>query len=152
MKRIEILVLFLIFYVSISCQKKSETSIPYLIGNKKQMNRLIVKDVNLADSLKVVFQVVVKLEYPLRDTSKHINVKKVDILRLSALSLSTKEQIIDFSYINENGSDYQKHIWDICLKKFSYWYNNQPYEKLVDRNQWGDKVVLGGTLYLLPDN
>jgi hypothetical protein len=152
MRKTKSLILALLFFVSCFCQNKStEEKVPFLIGGTSQNTLIKIFDNYLSDSLKVVFQVVVNLEHPLRDTTEHIKVKDVEILRMLAISLSTNEKVIDYSYINSKGSKYQKYIWDLCLKKFSYWYNYQPYDRMIDRNQWGDRIVLGGTVYIIPN-
>lgn len=153
MKVINFTMLILIFEV-VSCQAQNqlkECQVPFLLNNIGRKERLVIKDHQISDSLKVIFQVIVKLESPLRDTTKIIKVQSVDILRILAVSLSNHKTVLDFSYRKEKGTLYQNYIWNICSRNFVYWYENQLYGSMIDKKQWGDRLVLGGTLYILPN-
>lgn len=143
---------FLSFMMSCYSQKQIHQDIPILTGESKNSKKVVIRDDNISDSLKVFFQVVVDFKYPLKDTAKCIIINTIRILRMSVKSLSNKEQIISFSYNNETGTPYQKYIWNLCNNKFNYWYRYQPYKMMKDRLKWGKQVVFGGTLYIEPSN
>ncbi|MFT4070392.1 MAG: hypothetical protein QM654_00545 [Dysgonamonadaceae bacterium] len=92
--------------------------IPILTGGK--IERIEFFDSNINDSLRVVYKVVVNLEYPLKDTTKIINIQSFDLISLSVINLITKEIIINPSYDNNIGTDYQKYVWSLCYNKLKY--------------------------------
>lgn len=152
MRKVEFTAFFLVFLLA--CSRHSSPSNNVILfdieGQTVKKERIEIIDNKISDSLKVLAYVVVNLESPLRDTSKNVKVKSVEILKLSVTTENSQKQIIDFSYRNDNGSDYQKDIWKLCNEKLSGWYKNQPYEKMIGRNNWEDRVVLVVVFYILP--
>lgn len=146
-----LIILSLCFSVSCSSQNTmtKKEYIPLL--TKRQNGRIEFSDSHIGDSLKVVYKVVVNLEHPLQDTAKNINIQSFDLISMFVNSLTTKETLITPSYDADSGTDYQKYIWSLCYDKLKYWYMRQNYKDMTDRLQWGKRVVLGGTLYILPD-
>jgi hypothetical protein len=127
---------------------KQEEDIPVLTGGKN--DKIEFLDSNINDSLRVVYKVVINLDYPLKDTTKVINIESFDLISMSVINLTTKEFVINTSYDNNVGTDYQKYVWNLCYNKLKYWYMRQCYKNMIDRLQWDKRVVLGGTLYILP--
>ncbi|MCD7971294.1 MAG: hypothetical protein LUG18_01295 [Candidatus Azobacteroides sp.] len=154
-KRIFFFLCFLLFTFSCNSENKenienNKDKIPDLLVSDPNGEKKIIYTEDLNDSLKVFFQVVVDFEYPLKDTTKQIIVQNVRTLLMSVSSLTTGENIIDYSYRDGTGTDYQKYIWNLCTNKFNYWYRHQPYEILMEKNMWENQVTFGGIIYLKP--
>jgi hypothetical protein len=154
--KITFIVLIFIFICQLgTSQKKTKRDIPVLFDTVKvaasyKRERLVLKDVYFSDSLRIGFKVILKFKYPLRDTSKMVLIKSIRLLELEIKYLTTGEiDIIHFSNRN-NWSIQEKKIWNRYTKTLYYWYSNQPYEKMIDRQTYDNKVVFGGVLYAAP--
>ncbi|BEG99611.1 hypothetical protein [Bacteroides sedimenti] len=147
--------LLVVFLLGINCQsiaqEKPTNFVPLLfdtvkVGVNYKRERLCIKDTLIQDSLRILFRVALKFEYPLNDISKPVIVKSVELTDLHVKSLTTNKQFC--IYHNERKmSRYQREIWNRYSRMFDYWYRNQPYEKLVYRQEYGDLAYLGGVLY-----
>jgi hypothetical protein len=113
--------------------------------------KIVIRDKNVLDSLKVSYAVFVDFKYPLKDTTKVVKVDSVHIFWLTVVSLKNNKKILNYSSSNKKMSAYQKYIWNLCNNKFQYWYRNQPYETIAGRNLWDKRAVFGGGgLYITP--
>ena len=152
--RVYIIILIILKFTTISCHAQKMTmvkdsEVPMLIENKHQ--KIAIKDKSISDSTRVSFVVVIRFIYPLKDTTKMVQISSVEISQLTTTSSKDNKKITTYSSSNKKMSAYQKYIWNLCNSKFQYWYRNQPYETMIGRNQWGKLAVFGGALYIIPD-
>lgn len=151
-----ILILMLVFVSDFGfSQKRLTRFLPVLFDTVKvdlnyKRKRLEIKDPLLSDSLKFLVKVVVEFKYPLNNITKRIIVKSVRLIDLEAKSLSKKEQgFIDFSE-RKKLPKCQRNVWNRYSRIFNYWYRHQPYEKMIDRKAYGNKVCFGAVFYVMP--
>lgn len=154
MKKVYLILIFLLAPIWGFSQKKVIDYLPVLFDTARVdvnyiRKRLYIKDTLLLDSFRVGFRVDLEFEYPLRDTSKPVNVKSVKLICLDIKSLTTKKQYrIDL--FNEKGTRPQRKLWNRYSRLFNYWYRNQPYEKMIYRQIYGNKAHFRGVLYAIP--
>lgn len=150
---------FILMFVLVSnlgfSQEKSMIFLPVLFDTVKMdigynRKRLEIKDTLLSDSFRIGFRVALEFKYPLSDVVKQITIKSVRLICLDIKSMSTKKQYS----INLSGktkwSRCQRDIWNRYSRIFNYWYWHQPYEKMIDRQAYGNKAYFGGVLYAIP--
>jgi hypothetical protein len=136
-------------------QKKAMTFLPILFDTvkvdiKDKRKRLEIKDTLFSDTVRIGFKVTLEFKYPLNDTTKAINIKSLKLISLDVKSLTTEKQYrIDLLRKNK-WFKCKRDIWNRYSEIFNYWYWNQPYEKMIDRQAYGNKVYLGGVLYAIP--
>ncbi len=149
-------ILILVFSYNIGfSQEKATRFLPILFDTVKvdvkyKRKRLEIKDTHLSDSLRIAFRVKLEFKYPLSDTTKLINIKSVKLIRLDVKFLATKKQYSIDLLEKSKWSRCQGDIWTRYSKIFNYWYWNQPYEKMIDRQAYGNKADFGGVLYAMP--
>lgn len=155
MKKIA-LIFILVFICNFGfCQKKIMKSIPILFDTVKvdisfKRKRLEIKDTHLSDSLRITFKVALEFKNSLNDTTKLIKIKSVRLAYLDVMSLTTKKQYRIDLLEETKWSRCQKDIWNRYSKILKYWYLNQPYEKMLYREGYGEKNYFGGILYAKP--
>lgn len=145
MKIIIISTLFLIIPFITKTINGSE--IPDLITNHIVKNKLIIYNNEFDDTLKIHYIVHVYLENPLKDIAKPVVIKSIKLVNLYVTN-KNGEIIIDRIYNNKFGSKYQKRIWNYCESIILYWYLNQSYEKLQNKDQWDKQIALTGVFYI----
>lgn len=151
-----VLLLMLVFATNLGfSQKKAMNFLPILFDTvkvdiKDKRKRLEIKDTLFSDTIRIGFKVSLEFKYPLSDTTKAINIKSVKLISLDVKSLTTEKQYrIDLLGKNKLSSC-KREIWNRYSEIFNYWYWNQPYEKMIDREAYGNKAYLGGVLYAIP--
>lgn len=154
MKKIYLILTFSFAPIWGFSQEKVIDSLPILFDTVRVdvnylRKRLYIKDTLLVDSFRIGFRVALEFEYPLRDIAKPVNVKSVKLICLDIRSLTTKKQYrIDL--FKEKGTRSQRKLWNRYSRILNYWYRNQPFEKMIDRLSYGNKVNFVGILYATP--
>lgn len=145
----EIIVFFLSLLPMIYAQ---ENNVPILVRTDEptKNEKIVVYDESLNDSLKIIFNVKVTFKHPLKDMNQCVFVDSVELVRMKVFSLSENKAIIDFAYNKTEGDEYQRKLWNVCAERIEFWYENQPYNKMIDRSIWGKVVGFGGVVYLMP--
>lgn len=151
-----VLLLTFVFIVNLGfSQKKAMNFLPILFDTAKvdikdKRKRLEIKDTLFSDTVRISFKVTLEFKYPLSDSTKVINVKSVKLVSLDVKSLTTEKQCrIDLLGKNK-WSICQREIWNRYSEIFNYWYWNQPYEKMIYRQAYGNKAYFVGVLYAIP--
>lgn len=154
MKKVVFLLLVLVTNLCFS-QKKAMSFIPLLFDTSKvnindKRERIEIKDSLLNDTLKIGFKVMLEFKYPINDTSKPICLNTIVLKCLEIKSFRTKKQY-SIEFIRKNKwNRYKRDIWNRYSEILNYWYKNQPYEKMIYRQEYGDKGYFGGVLYAVP--
>lgn len=154
MKKSYLILIFVFVSVLGFSQEKATDFLPVLFDTvKRDINYirkpLYIKDTLLVDSFRIGYRVALEFEYPLRDISKPVNVKSVKLIYLDVKSLTTEKQYrIDL--FKEKGTRSQRELWNRYSIIFDYWYRNQPYEKMIYRQEYGNKAHFVGVLYAIP--
>jgi hypothetical protein len=153
-KNIFILIFVLVTNFGFS-QDKSNKFLPVLFDTAKvdikyKRKRIEIKDALLLDSLKIVYKVALEFKYPLSNIFKPVIISSVKLINLDIKSLTTKKQYSINLFEKNKWSIYYGNIWYRYSKLFNYWYRNQPYNKMIDRESYGNKVYFGGVLYVSP--
>lgn len=154
MKKIYLILILMFAPILGFSQEKAFDFLPVLFDTAKVdvnyvRKRLYIKDTLLVDSFRIGFRVALEFEYPLRDIAKPVTVKSVKLMYLDVKSLTTKKQYrIDLS--KEKGTRSQRKLWNRYSIIFDYLYRNQPYEKMIYRQEYGNKAHFVGVLYAIP--
>jgi len=149
-----ILIFVLVFKLGFS-QGNAMNFLPILFDTVKvdinhHGKRLEVRDSLLSDTLRIVFRVTIEFQYPLSDTTNLIKVENLKLTSLDVKFLTTKRQYsIDLLKKNK-WSVCQRDIWNRYSKIINYWYWNQPYEKMIYKQSYGNKAYFVGVLYGIP--
>ncbi|MEG1903967.1 MAG: hypothetical protein RR212_06175 [Bacteroidales bacterium] len=147
----QIIVTILGLFISLFCLSRNMTNKEdtILILTEGKFLRIELSLPDILDSLKIGFSVIVDFEHPLKDTTQEINIQKFELLSMRVENLKTNE--VNRLYEDSNMSCFQKYIWSLCYNKLNYWYSKQNYENMIGRQEWGERVKLGGVLYLIPE-
>jgi hypothetical protein len=154
--RIILLIPILLFSIGLSYSQNNLNQgrcIPFLIDNQRG-EKIYIHDSCIEDTLKIQFKVVVNFGYLSSDPEKTMVVKSVNLMEMTIRSLNPQKIISSLSNVVEIESPWEQYVWDLCYAKLSYWYKYQPYGELPEkeRTRYGDKIYMGGILYLVPEN
>jgi len=156
MKKIILFLLIFVFNINLGfSQKKAMDFLPVLfdtviVGLNDMSKRLEIKDTLFSDTVRIGYKITLEFKHPLSDTTNAIYIKSVKLISLDIKSLTTEKQhSIDLLEKNK-WSICERNIWNRYSEIFNYWYWNQPYEKMIDRQDYGNKAYFGGVIYAIP--
>jgi len=146
------IILFLLLLFATMGYSQSEQRIPYLIDNKSDV-KICIRDSYIEDTLKIRYRVEVTFEHSLIDTIMPIIVKSVNLIDMDIRSLNPPYIIASLSKLKPIKSPFHQYIWSLCSAKISYWYQYQPYNKLLagEKKRYGNKIYMTAILYLVPE-
>lgn len=146
------LILFCLAYCLSYSQNKQKCVAPILFDTTKtefntKRDRLIIKEVNLIDSLRVGFNVKVEFKYPLRDINKAIIINSIEIQKLEIKLLTSGKVFQLYSNQKKQWTAIEHELWNKYANLLMFWYSNQPYEKMSNRDNHDKIVYFAGVFY-----
>ncbi|MCL1937502.1 MAG: hypothetical protein FWF52_03785 [Candidatus Azobacteroides sp.] len=147
--------IFLCLWVTALSSAQKTDKMPVIISIPPQEYKIAtLTDSIFGEPARVIFVVDVSFENPLCDSTKEIRVIDVEIVRLRVKLLKTDKQQYDYDIKCEarNKDAFQQKICQHFSWVFLYLFQHQPYEKMGDRKSFSNRVLFGGSVYIVPPN